>query len=31
MHISFNKNIGFISWYDEHQDSTVEVTEDGIE
>jgi len=31
MHISFNKNIGFISWYDEHQESTVEVTEDGLE
>ena len=31
MHISFNKNIGFISRYDEHQETTVEVTEDGLE
>ena len=31
MHISFNKNIGFISWYDEYEESTAEVTEDGLE
>lgn len=31
MHIAFNKNVGFISWYDEYEESTVDVTEDGVE